>query len=517
MVAEESFISVLTASLAGLVLSVIIERLMIPRPVLTRPWAAWVLHGGLWLLPYSLVTLISGRPWFSVAIVSAFMLMLVLVNNAKVKSLHELFVFQDYEYFTDAIRHPRLYIPFLGWWKFLGAAAGFILAVSIGLWGESVPEQRFVLSGQSGGILVLFTLGMLFLLVGNHKSLLVSFNLRQDVVALGLLASFWRYGRAERIPLKISSPFDFSVSERQMSDLPHLVAIQSESFFDPRPLFPGIRTDVLAEFDRLKKEALFHGRLKVPAWGANTVRTEFAFLSGIGEDGLGVHRFNPYRAIAGGWNIPSLASFLKRLGYRTVCIHPYPASFYRRDRVYPCLGFDEFFDIRTFDNTMRSGPYIGDAAVADKVGTILRDAAGPLFIFVITMENHGPLHLEQVAHSDIESLYTEPPPTGCDDLTIYLRHLRNADQMIARLRQTLAECRQPASLCWFGDHVPIMSAVYDIFGKLGGEVEYVCWSNRGKAKFCDSNLSANTLSMSWLRELGLISDLKSFFPQRVIS
>lgn len=218
-----------------------------------------------------------------------------------------------------------------------------------------------------------------------------------------------------------------------------------------------------------------------------------------------------FRAIAAGWNISSLASFLKSLGYRTVCIHPYPASFYRRDRVYPCLGFDEFLDIRTFDDTMRSGPYIGDAAVADKVGAILRDAAGPLFIFVITMENHGPLHLEQVAHSDIESLYTEPPPAGCDDLTIYLRHLRNADQMVARLRQTLAECRQPASLCWFGDHVPIMSAVYEIFGKPGGEVEYVCWSNQGKAAFCDANLSANTLSMSWLRELGLISNLKSLF------
>ena len=254
MVAEESFISVLTASLAGLVLSVAIERLMVPRPILARPWAAWALHGGLWFLSYSLITLVSGCSWFSVAIVSAFMLMLMLllVNNAKVKSLHEPFVFQDYEYFTDAIRHPRLYIPFLGWWKFLGAATGFILAVSIGLWGESVPEQQFILSGQLGGILVLFLLGMLFLLAGNHESLPVSFNPRQDVVALGLLASFWRYGREERTPLKIPSPFDFSVSERQMNDLPHLVAIQSESFFDPRPLFPGIRPDVLAEFDRLK-------------------------------------------------------------------------------------------------------------------------------------------------------------------------------------------------------------------------------------------------------------------------
>ncbi|MXS86202.1 LTA synthase family protein [Nitrosomonas sp. HPC101] len=515
MVIEKSFVLVLVASLTGLLLSIIIERLMISRPIFARPWAAWAVHGGLWLLSYSLVTLALGRPWFSVAIVSAFMLMLVLVNNAKVKSLNEPFIFQDYEYFTDAIRHPRLYIPFLGWWKFLGAATGFILAVSIGLWGESVPEQRFTLSGQLGGILILSVLGISFLLAGNYKSLPVSFNPQQDVAALGLLASFWCYGREEKILLNIASPFYFSVPERRTRDLPHLVAIQSESFFDPRSLFSGIRPDVLSEFDRLKKDSLFHGKLKVPAWGANTVRTEFAFLSGIAEDRLGVHRFNPYRAIAAGWNTPSLATFLKSLGYRTICVHPYSASFYRRDRVYPCLGFDEFFDIRIFDNTMRSGPYIGDTAVADKVEAILHNATGPLFIFVITMENHGPLHLEQAAHSDIESLYIEPPPTGCDDLTIYLRHLRNADEMIARLRQTLMKCRQPASLCWFGDHVPIMSTVYNIFGKPGGDVEYICWSNQSKAEFHNFNLSANTLAINWLRELGLISSSKSLFSEKL--
>nr|WP_287399472.1 transposase [Nitrosomonas sp. H1_AOB3] len=40
-----------------------------------------------------------------------------------------------------------------------------------------------------------------------------------------------------------------------------------------------------------------------------------------------------------------------------------------------------------------------------------------------------------------------------------------------------------------------MSAVYEIFGKPGGEVEYVCWSNQGKAAFCDANLSANTFKV----------------------
>lgn len=282
------------------------------------------------------------------------------------------------------------------------------------------------------------------------------------------------------------------------SDLPHLVAVQSESFFDPRLLFAGIRPEVLAEFDRLRADAVALGKLKVPAWRADTMRTEFAFLNGIGEDKLGVHRFNPYRAIAAGSDVPSLASYLKRLGYRTVCIHPYPASFYQRDRVFPGLGFDEFLDVRAFDDTMRFGPYIGDAAVADKVAALLREATGPLFVFVITMENHGPLHLKRVAPADVDALYSVPPPDGCDDLTIYLRHLRNADQMIAKLLQALDRCERPASLCWFGDHVPLMPSVYEPFGVPNGEVEYVIWSNQNSARPCAVDLVANDLPMAWL-------------------
>ncbi|HIP83839.1 MAG TPA: LTA synthase family protein, partial [Desulfocapsa sulfexigens] len=108
MIVDAAFISVLVAVSAGLVGSVAMERLMMSSPSFVRPWSAWMLHGGLWLLAYSLITLLFGRPWFATAAVSAFLLMLVLVNNAKEKALREPFIFQDYEYFTDMIRHPRL-------------------------------------------------------------------------------------------------------------------------------------------------------------------------------------------------------------------------------------------------------------------------------------------------------------------------------------------------------------------------------------------------------------------------
>ncbi len=498
MAVDLAFVMVLVAAGVGVALSVAMERLMVPVPDGSRPLGAWGLHVGLWGLAYGLMVLLLGRPWFAACAVSAFLLMLVLVNNAKFASLREAFVFQDYEYFTDAIRHPRLYIPFLGWGKFLGAAAGFVIAIAVGFWGEAVPAQRFSLSGQLGGLLLVAGAGFLLVVLSARQVLPVTFEPNQDIRRLGLLASLWRYAEEEFSAIGAVSPFTAIEMETSAKDLPHLVAVQSESFFDPRTLFSGVRADVLAEFDRLKADSSACGRLKVPAWGANTVRTEFAFLSGVDERALGVNRFNPYRAVARGHEWPTLATFLKRLGYRTICIHPYPASFYRRDKALPRMGFDEFLDIQSFEGATRSGPYISDHAVAEKIASILAEAKQPVFVFAITMENHGPLHLERVESSDIRSLYTTPPPSGCDDLTVYLRHLKHADEMIGVLRKTLEECARPAQLCWYGDHVPIMPSVYDRFGEPDGDVEYVLWSSGNSDKPVEQHLDACRLSAEWL-------------------
>jgi phosphoglycerol transferase MdoB-like AlkP superfamily enzyme len=180
--------------------------------------------------------------------------------------------------------------------------------------------------------------------------------------------------------------------------------------------------------------------------------------------------------------------------------------------VYPRLGFDEFLDIRAFGGAERFGPYIGDAAVAEKITAVLGEAKAPVFIFVITMENHGPLHLERVNPEDLVALYHTLPPDGCDDLTIYLRHLRNADRMIAALRQTLEQCPRPASLCWFGDHVPIMPKVYEMLGEPDGGTEYVICSNRMAAQVQPDALAANELPIRWVGEAGLIEQPTTIAP-----
>ncbi|MFJ4456514.1 sulfatase-like hydrolase/transferase [Pseudomonas sp. NPDC089392] len=483
----------LPVAVIGLGLTVAVERLLIPRPALRRPADCWLLHAGLWCVGLGLLYALTARPLFSGVNLLLLWLLIVLVSNSKYHSLREPFVCADFEYFSDAVKFPRLYLPFFGFGKAAALAVGFLVYLWAGLSFE-VPGARLE-------ALLPLAVGLGLLRLG-HRRVQPSFDAERDVRGWGLAASLWRYFWAARAPVDragLGSPFGgvpVPASSRgkpaptsasgpsqgacgQAGALPDLVSVQSESFFDVRDLWPGVRPQVLDQYDLLASQALARGKLQVAAWGANTVRTEFAYLTGIPADRLGVHRFNPYRVLAR-QGLPSIASRLKAQGYRTICIHPYDGGFYGRNKVLPALGFDEFIDVRAFNASQKAGPFIGDCAVADKIRELLQ-APGrtqPLFIHAVTMENHGPLHLESVAAHELPAWFDRPLQPGMQDLAPYLRHIGNADRMLGMLRETLMAQPNEALLCFFGDHVPILPEVYQVIGAPAGDTDYLIWSNR---------------------------------------
>lgn len=486
-----------------------LEFLLKPRPEFSRPWNAWALHTGVLCVISGVMMAVLGNSWLAAGCLAMLFLILVLVNNAKVASLDEPFVFQDYEYFTDMIRYPRLYIPFFGWKNFLVSVVSGLTLLYFAVT-EAGSLLLFDWSAAVPGGGAVAALGLACLWAAGKSPLAMSFDPQRDLRLFGFVACLWRYGVSSRTLPAVTSSFEGVAvapgsSARGAKDLsPHMVAVQSESFFDPRRLFPGIRPELLAEYDRIKAGSRAWGSLRVPAWGANTIRTEFSFLTGVDNALLGAHRFNPYRALARGWEILSLPAFLRSVGYRTVCIHPYFKSFYLRDKVMPRLGFDAFLGIENFAGARRSGPYIGDAAVANLIVETLKLASTPTFVFAITMENHGPLHLEKVGPEDEGELYEAAPPENFEDLTVYLRHVRSADAMIGTLTAGAAACDRPMELCWYGDHVPIMPKVYAALGTPCGDVEYVLWSSGGTGDAARRELSMDQLAAVWLSHTGLL-------------
>jgi phosphoglycerol transferase MdoB-like AlkP superfamily enzyme len=202
-------------------------------------------------------------------------------------------------------------------------------------------------------------------------------------------------------------------------------------------------------------------------------------LTGVAPAALGVARYYPYaflrRACA------TLPGLLKRRGYATLALHPFNADFFQRDRAYPLMHFDHFLDITHFDGAPHVGPYVSDAGMADAIFAEIDQAprSAPRFIFGITMENHGPLRLESVDKGETSQYHALGEDARWHDLTVYLRHVVNADAMIGTLLDRLRASQRPTVLCFYGDHVPGLHGAFRALGVMPVHSDYFIWRNFG--------------------------------------
>ncbi|MGH6981865.1 MAG: LTA synthase family protein, partial [Stellaceae bacterium] len=257
------------------------------------------------------------------------------------------------------------------------------------------------------------------------------------------------------------------------SAAPPVVLVQAESFFDARRLHPAMPRDLLPRFDRIRAGAVQAGRFRVSGWGAYTIHAEFAALSGLDSAALGFDRWNPYHAFARA-ELPTLARRLRDEGYRTLCLHPFDKRYYGRDRIFPRIGFDEFWGEERFAGAARIGPYVSDAALAARAAEILREDGRGLFLFVISMENHGPWPADDPRRGLPDPAPGLPPdlPNGAE-LRCFLHGLRDSDAMLGAIGDATAA--QGGLIAAYGDHVPSLPATYDAFGYADSATDYVIW------------------------------------------
>jgi phosphoglycerol transferase MdoB-like AlkP superfamily enzyme len=461
------------------------------------------------LVYFVTIFMISYRPVFTAAATLITFTGIVVVNNAKYKALREPLVFSDFSLLRKAIEHPALYARHIGIANIVGVAVAATTAVTLATIFEHPVIRRTGLTDFFPMLAYLaVVLGMLYAVIrGPFRTIFSQYlrswgpstDVRQDVDNLSLTVCLVFYfflanelppaAKKKNTPAKpkpVARPAAAEAPKPAAAvfaphvatglagkDLPSVVAVQIESFFDVRHLPMKLPASLLPQWDRVAGEAVFRGRLEVPAWGANTMRTEFAFLSGLPNAALGVHRFNPFMDLCKR-PVWTLAHQLRALGYRTTCVHPFNATFFNRDKVYPNLGFDRFIDISAFAPSDKFGPYVGDMAVAEKVMRVVEDGQGPQFIFAITMENHGrwePGRLDGfVDPSEIEDA-----PFGEREFALYLRHLKNSDAMVGRLAQAMRQRSGDFVLCAFGDHLPSLPTVFDRAGFDDGRSDYLVW------------------------------------------
>ncbi len=467
-------------------------------------------QGPIITLIFLCLTLIVQRPIFSGIAIFVFLVIMLGVSNTKFSTLREPMVFSDFMMFSQAFKHPRLYFPFLGLAPVIIMPLliiGLIILVLLLEPALAFTWQRFLATP-------LAITALYFAIKRNALSSPLSLEPVIDNTELGLINTVAAYlfqsrtvSHKEKIKQTLRTAPFYSLSAHKKTiqrKPPNITVIQSESFFDARRLHPSIKTDILKNFDHCKQESVQCGELNVPAWGANTMRTEFSFLTGLAYEDLGFYRYYPYEYLSD-MPVTSIASALKQQGYYCVCIHPHPASFFGRDKIFPQMGFDEFIDGSAFDTKAdKFGPYISDQAVAQKVLDVTQQKTDkPLFIFVITMENHGPLHLEKIDPQEQASYFKSNSLSAKqdDELGIYLRHLNNADQMIKSLKTAYSKAQQNTLFCFYGDHVPSLPKIYSENEYDNPNSDYFIWRSSKKKSSNIKDLPIQSLAHLLLNEV----------------
>ena len=93
--------------------------------------------------------------------------------------------------------------------------------------------------------------------------------------------------------------------------------------------------------------------------------------------------------------------------------------------------------------------------------------------------------------------------------TVYLRHLRNADKMIADLCSAYRQIDQASCLCFYGDHIPSMPKIYQELDYNDQDSDYFIWHNSANDNDFDSELVEKSISVDALAKtlLGLSGNL----------
>lgn len=304
-------------------------------------------------------------------------------------------------------------------------------------------------------------------------------------------------------------------TKQDTQDLPNIIVIMDEAFSDLAVL-GNLQTNedympFMHQMQQGQKNTIT-GYAQVSVCGGNTANSEFEFLTGD------TMAFLPSGSIAYQQYVKqdtsSLASYLKGLGYATYAQHPYYASGWDRERVYPLLGFEHMDFIDDYTNVSYVRKYISDASdMQHIIETYEKKEAGkPAFIFNVTMQNHGGYtDVYPNFENDIQAQYNS------DALNQYLSLIRKTDAALEDLVSYFSKADEKTVIVFFGDHQPSDAVANQIEMASGVDpsdmnseqqkkryqVPYLVWANYDIGEASDQNTSLNYLSAQVLKAAGV--------------
>lgn len=254
-------------------------------------------------------------------------------------------------------------------------------------------------------------------------------------------------------------------TEPDTQNRPIIIAIMNESFADLNVLGDlPVEEDILPFFHSLEENTV-KGWAQVPVFGAGTANTEWEFLTGHSVQFLPVGS-TPYRTNALTASYSSITSNLKNIGYYCIAMHPHLAYSYSRNAVYPSMGFDKMLFKEDFPNEKMLRNHVSDQEMYEE---IIRQYESyedntPLFIFGVTIQNHGGYEYEGENYAksvELEDMCQKYPKAEQ-----YLTLMKESDRALAYLIQYFQDVEEDVIIAFFGDHLP--SVEQEFYEELAG-------------------------------------------------
>lgn len=237
-------------------------------------------------------------------------------------------------------------------------------------------------------------------------------------------------------------------------ETPNLIVIMNESFADYTSIGKGLDlSEDCMPFIHSLTENTIKGTAYVSIFGGNTPNSEYEFLTGntmgfLPASSVGFNLF-----VRG--NLPSIASELKSQGYETLAMHPYRGTNYRRNLVYPQIGFDTFYTRDDFTQAKYIRSYISDDTLAQRIITEFNkheeSTDTPLFSYNVTIQNHGGYFASNTRNLDLD-IKVEDPEVDQTKTTLYVNLIKESDQMFKNLVNYFENKDAPTVIVMFGDH-----------------------------------------------------------------
>jgi phosphoglycerol transferase MdoB-like AlkP superfamily enzyme len=263
----------------------------------------------------------------------------------------------------------------------------------------------------------------------------------------------------------------------------NVVLVLSEAFADLTKLKD---VEVARDTMPLTRETIgssWGGSTLANTYGTGTSGMEFEALTGQTLGLFNPQVVAPYQNFMTGMSgYPSAVGWFAEHGHVPIAVHPYHEEFYRRDTIYPMLGFRDF----VFDKSIRDkerlqhSDYISDRAAFHEVEEQLERHDEPLLVNLVTMQNHVP-----TAGSYDDPVPVEAPgdPELVESVGQYARGQEYTDEALRDFLENVQASPEPTVVVFYGDHYPgvLPNEVLDANpGRAHLETPMFIWSSEGQ-------------------------------------